>query len=101
MKKVMILLITILFIFTFTFYGCGDTKVIDGIEYDTYGLLNKESKQNPNIEYELIIGNVVWSILLGETIVAPIYFCGFSLFEPIGKKQEDFIKGAIKGGIVK
>jgi len=27
-------------------YGCGDTKVIGGIEYDTYGLFNKEEKRN-------------------------------------------------------
>lgn len=66
--------------------GCGDTKVIDGVEYDTYGLLNEDTKKNPNIQYELIVGNLVWGILLVETLFAPVYFFGFSLFEPVGKK---------------
>jgi len=68
------------------FVGCGDTKIIDGIEYDTYGLINDDEKKNPNIQYEVIWGNVVWGAILVETIVAPIYFFGFSLWEPVGKK---------------
>ena len=74
--------------------GCGDTKQIDGITYDTYGLFNETDKKNPNIHYDLIIGNVVWGILLCETIVAPVYFFGFSLYEPVSKK-ESYIKGAL------
>ena len=35
-----------------------------------------------------IVGNVVWSVLLVETVIAPIYFLGFSLFEPVGPKGE-------------
>jgi len=75
--------------------ACGDTKVINGTEYDTYGLLNSDSKKNSNIEYEVIWGNIVWGIVLFETIVAPVYFFGFSLFEPVGPKP------LIKGEVVK
>ena len=39
-----------------------------------------------NIKYEVIWGNLVLGILLCETIVAPVYFFGFSLFEPVGEK---------------
>lgn len=75
--------------------GCGDTKEIDGYIYDTYGLINKEESRNENIQYRLIIGNVVWSCILVETIIAPIYFLGFSIYEPIGKKNIETPKGTI------
>ena len=75
--------------------SCGDRKTIDGVTYDTYGLFNADDKKNPDIQYELIIGNVVWGVILFETIVGPIYFFGFSLFEPVGKKP------AIKGQVAK
>ncbi len=63
--------------------GCGDSKVIQGKEIGTYGLFNQDQKYE-DVEYRVVIGNVVWGILLVETIVAPIYFFGFSLFEPVG-----------------
>ena len=66
--------------------GCGNQANIDGKVYDTYGLLNKDDNRNEAIQYRLITGNVVWSVLLCETIVAPIYFIGFSIYEPVGKK---------------
>jgi len=65
--------------------GCGSSKTIDGVTYDTYGILNINKKAD-NIKYETITGNVIWSVLLFETIVAPVYFLGFSLYEPIEKK---------------
>ncbi len=43
-------------------FGCADTKVINGVEYDTYGLLNKDDKKNPTIQYELVWGNIVWGV---------------------------------------
>lgn len=75
--------------------SCGNTKMIQGKQYDTYGLFNKKTHKNPNIEYEVIIGNVIWSILLCETIVFPVYFVGFSLYQPIGEK------GKVDFGVVK
>ena len=95
-KKFTSVVVAIMFFLSmFMLTGCGDTKVIDGIEYDTYGILNVNSKRNDNIQYRTIIGNVVWSILLCETLVAPIYFIGFSLYEPVGVKKYTEIKGAI------
>lgn len=81
MKKTFIILFCLIFCFM---VGCGDTKIINGKEYDTYGLIDEKDKKNPNIKYELIVGNLVWSAILFETIIAPIYFIGFSLFEPVG-----------------
>lgn len=75
--------------------GCASTKTIDGVEYDTYGLLNEESKRNPDVQYEVCWGNVFWGALLIETVVAPVYFFGFSLHEPVGRKP------AIKGQVAR
>lgn len=77
--------------------SCADTKVIDEIEYDHYGLLNQSDKQNPNIEYEVVWGNIFWGIVLIETIIAPIYFFGFALFEPVSSKPD--IKGQVPGSL--
>lgn len=77
------------------FAGCGNTKVINGLEYDTYGIANESRKKNPDIEYRVIIGNVVWSCILVETIIAPIYFICFSLYEPVGSKDPSKPKGAL------
>lgn len=73
--------------------GCANTKTIDGVTYDTYGFINEDSKKNPNIHYELSIGNVIWGIILVETVIAPIYFFGFSLYEPESNAQ--YTKGAL------
>ena len=67
-----------------TLTGCGNSAKIDGKRYATYGLLNKDDNRNEKIEYRLITGNVIWAVVLCETIVAPIYFIGFSLYEPVG-----------------
>lgn len=69
--------------------ACGDSKVIDGKQYETYGIINRDEVRNPKIKYQLITGNVVWGIILFETVVAPIYFFGFSIYEPIEKIPPD------------
>lgn len=67
--------------------GCGNTKTINGVEYDTYGLLNEDEGKNPNIRYSVIWGNVVWGVLLSVFFLIPaVYFFGFSLFEPVAPK---------------
>ena len=76
--------------------GCGDAKVINGVKYDTYGLFDESEKKNPDIEYRIIVGNVVLSVLLFETFVAPIYFAGFSIYEPVGVKDPNKIIGSIR-----
>lgn len=75
--------------------GCGQVKNIDGTTYDTYGFINRGEKKNPNIQYELIWGNIIWGAILCETIIAPIYFFGFSMYEPVAEKDITIIKGAL------
>lgn len=96
-KKFVSVLVCVMLFFgtTFAFSGCGDTKTIDGVTYDTYGLLNINSQKNDNIQYECIIGNVIWGVLLFETVIAPVYFFGFSMYEPVGKKA-GYVKGKVR-----
>lgn len=97
MKNVMKRIIVLLLIFAFLSVGigCGDTKVIDGLRYDTYGIANADEKKNNDIQYRIIVGNVVWSVILVETIIAPIYFVLFSLYEPVGVKDHNKPKGVM------
>lgn len=83
MKKRFIALLLVVIILM----GCGSNMVIDGKEYETYGLFNKEEVRSSNVRYGLIMGNVVWGIVLCSTVVAPVYFFGFSIYEPIGKVE--------------
>jgi len=76
-------------------FSCANSKEIDGITYDTYGLINKENKRNPDIQYEVVWGNVIWSVILSETIVVPVYMIGFSIMEPVGKIDPNAIKGKL------
>lgn len=80
MKKIIAVVMMVCFLSVFV--GCGDDKVIKGKLYETYGLLSDDDAKDPNVKYSLIVGNVVWGVLLAETIIAPIYFFGFSIKEP-------------------
>lgn len=66
--------------------ACGQPATIDGKNYPTYGLVNADSQKSADVCYDLSVGNVVWSILLIETVVAPIYFFGFDIYNPISKR---------------
>jgi hypothetical protein len=77
----------------FSTCGCAKRKVIDGVKYDYYGWISRSDKKNPEIEYRVVWGNVIWGTILSETIVAPVYFFGYALCEPIGKKPP--IKGQV------
>jgi hypothetical protein len=83
MKKI---IITILTMCLLALSACSNSKKIDGTMYETYGLFNKDEVRDKTIHYELVVGNLVWGIVLVETIVAPIYFFGFDLYEPVEKK---------------
>lgn len=85
MKK-LITLFLIVTVMALSSTGCADRKIIDGVTYETYGLFDSNSKENPNIYYELSIGNIIWGIILAETIIMPIYFFGFALWEPVSSK---------------
>ncbi len=82
MKKLIAQIVIVAFL-AVSLTACGQTKVIKDKEIPTYGLFNMNKKYE-GVEYEVIVGNVVWGVLLVETIVAPIYFFGFSMYQPVG-----------------
>lgn len=87
MKKIVIGLMLVCLLLV----SCGSNKVINGKEIETFGLIGSALNdpsiatiKEPGIKYQVIWGNVIWGVILFETIVAPIYFYGFSMFEPVG-----------------
>lgn len=58
-------------------------------EYPTYGFINSNTQKSEKICYEVSVGNIIWSIILFETVAAPVYFVGFSLFNPVSNKSDD------------
>jgi hypothetical protein len=83
MKKIASLALAAALVFSLS--GCADNKVVCGHEYTPYGLFTMDDA-NPDVHYRPVIGNIVWSIALFETIVAPIYFVGWAIMEPDGPK---------------
>lgn len=73
--------------------ACAKSTTIGEVTYGVYGILNEGEMHNPNIKYEVSWGNVFWGIVLCETIIAPIYFFGYALYEPVGPMPE--IKGQV------
>jgi len=69
--------------------GCGEARTINGKYCDTYGLINKDEFKCKGVRYKVITGNVIWAIILVETVVAPVYFFGFSLYEPVGLENPE------------
>jgi hypothetical protein len=91
MKKTLIKTVAGLAAATLILTGCGSPQELTvagkSKEYPTYGFINADTMKSANVCYEVSIGNVIWSIVLVETIAAPIYFLGFSLFNPVSVKN--------------
>lgn len=82
MKRIILALVTCV-----VFTSCADNKTFkksDGTEFTAqpYGWMDKE-KEIDGVEYELCTGNVVLSIVFGETIAAPVLLTGLELWEPV------------------
>lgn len=77
MKKLLLSLTTAL-----ALSGCTNNLHVNNRTIESYGFLNRDEKRSDYVCYELSIGNVIWGALLFETIIGPIYFFGFDLYEP-------------------
>jgi hypothetical protein len=69
--------------------GCARDLHACGKTYTSYGLLSPDDARNQSLRYEVIWGNVFLGVIMFETIIAPIYFFGFSIFEPVGAKPTE------------
>lgn len=89
MKKNLLKLVLFLFI-SISLFSCADSKdiMIDNkpVYVEPYGWADYETVKNDSVQYRVSVGNVVWSVLLSETIVAPIILTGWYLYEPVKKK---------------
>jgi hypothetical protein len=69
--------------------SCADFKTftIDNktVVVEPYGWFDTSAK-NDSVQYKVSTGNIIWSVILCETIVAPILLTGNSLYEPVAKK---------------
>lgn len=84
MKK-MICVLLVVSMLAFLSAGCAQSRVIQGKEIEPYGLFNPDDKVD-GIKYRVSIGNVFWSCVLVETVVAPVVLLGWFLYEPVGTK---------------
>lgn len=70
--------------------SCADSKIfkIDNknVVVEPYGWFDLEGK-NDSIQYKVNTGNVVWSVILSETVIAPIVITGTALWEPVKKNE--------------
>jgi hypothetical protein len=57
--------------------------------YPAYGLFNKDTNYSEKVCYEASVGNIFLGIVLFETVIAPVYFFGFDLYQPTRVKQPD------------
>lgn len=92
MKFVIILLICVM-----SCIGCGESLRVNGVEYDTVGLATQDTK-HPCLKYNLIVGNLIWGIVFSESIIAPVYFFGWSLWEPTKERYPGCIVNYNKYG---
>ena len=81
MKKMCIVCLSILFLFS-----CAEDKQICGKTYEPKGMFTQDEKDE-NVFYKISAGNVIWGIILIETVVAPVYFWGFSIYQPVELKK--------------
>ena len=93
MKRALISALTAAILLT----ACGaEEKKINGVTYDTYGIFNSSENKNPNIQYQVSGWSILWSVIFVETIVVPIYFIGFDLYQPVAEKDPSLGPGVLK-----
>jgi hypothetical protein len=72
----------------------GEGETIKTYKFQQYGLFDTE-KRNPKVHYKVVVGNVIWSVILFETVAVPIILIGWYLYEPVGTAIEGE-PGAVK-----
>lgn len=90
MKKTTLLFILLIGIL---FTSCADSKTFTDNKGQTftaepYGWANQSEQKYDTVIYDVCVGNVVWDVLLFETVVVPIWLTGWELYEPIRLKTK-------------
>jgi len=82
-KKLIVVVLCMALLIT----ACGQSiKASDGQVYECYGLLDKDKIKKDNMVYDVVIENVVLSVIFCETVFIPIWLIGFQLYCPANQK---------------
>ena len=73
----------------------AEPETINGVTYDTYGMVSEGNVRNDDIAYELNKWSVVTSVIFCATVIVPIYQIGWNLYEPVGVADKSRIKGSL------
>lgn len=88
MKKVIIFCSMLIFVIYIS--SCSSSKTFKFNEgtkvYEPYGLFDEDAVKDSRVKYKIVTGNVIWGIVLIETIVAPVIIVGHYLYEPVELK---------------
>lgn len=87
MKKLLFLAIIIATLFT----SCADSKEFvdnkgQSFTAEPYGWANSEEMKIDTVLYKPCVGNIVWDVILVETIFVPIWLTGWEFYEPVALK---------------
>ena len=89
MKKLLIILsLGLLLISSCTSKKSFQTNVNTTIVAEPYGIADKDEKQLDTVVYKISAGNVFWAVIFSETIIVPIYFVGWDIYQPVRLKNE-------------
>lgn len=78
MKKILVCLMLAVML-----SACARGMNVNGKYEDPQGVF---TDRNPKVQYKVSVGNVVWGVILFETIIAPVIIFGWYLWEPVGAK---------------
>lgn len=79
--------------------SCADSKTFtdkSGKEFtaEPYGWADADAYKMDTVVYSVNVGNIVWDILLVETVVVPVWLTGWQLYEPVRlKTTEEYLRG--------
>lgn len=77
MKRVSFILLLVLLA------SCGSSiQTRDGKIVECYGLMDQHKVKVDGIRYDTSIANVIWGVILVETIVVPVWLFGYKLYCP-------------------
>ena len=76
------------------FSSCADSATFvdnKGMSFtaEPYGWANYDELKIDTVIYKPCIGNIVWDVLLSETLIVPIYLTGWEFYEPAGLKTSN------------
>jgi hypothetical protein len=63
--------------------SCGEPIRQNGALYECYGAFDKDEIKSQHVDYELELGNVVWAVILSETVIVPIWLVGWNIYCPV------------------